>query len=30
MTVYCRICGLFMTNGFCLHFSVAERLAAGK
>lgn len=28
MTVYCPMCGLWMTNGFCLHGSVDEAQAA--
>lgn len=28
MTVYCPMCGLYMTNGFCLHGSVEQAKAA--
>lgn len=30
MTVYCRLCGLVMTNGFCLHGSADETIMAEK
>lgn len=30
MQIYCMWCGLWMTNGFCLHFNVEERLAAER